>query len=79
MEWIPLKYRTTTDEEQERYNCDSMLDCEMPEDGDTVLLSVRDTVCTDVFCNDGDGCYFESFDFDEIDAWMPLPKPYKAE
>lgn len=85
--WIPIKTRPMTEEEKEHFfeyldsRCDdtyTILDCPLPDDGQEVILSVNDYVSTDIFCRDSaDGCYFESYDIDDVDAWMPLPQPYK--
>ena len=78
--WIPLTKRPMTDEEQEYYKewADiegaMIFDCPLPEDGQEVLVSYGDYVCVDTFCK-YDGCYFEGVDIDDVDAWMPLPKP----
>ena len=82
--WIPLKTRPMTDEEREYYREWSdieggmIFDCPLPDDGQEVLVSYGGYVMVDTFCRD-DGCYFESVDIDDVQAWMPLPKPYKAE
>lgn len=83
-EWTPLKTRPMTDEEREHYREWSdiegamIFDCQLPEDGQEVLISYGGYVCVDTFCKD-DGCYFEGVDIDDVEAWMPLPEPYKAE
>ena len=87
--WIPIKTRPMTEEEKEHFfeyadsRCDdtyTILDCPLPDDGQEVILSVNGYVSTDIFCRDSaDGCYFESYDIDDVNAWMPLPQPYKAE
>ena len=80
--WIPMTTRPMTEEEREHYREWSdvdgamIFDCELPEDGQEVLISYRGYVCVDIFCKD-DGCYFEGVDIDDVDAWMPLPKPYE--
>ena len=82
--WIPLTKRPMTDEEQEYYKewADiegaMIFDCPLPEDGQEVLVSYGDYVCVDTFCK-YDGCYFEGVDIDDVDAWMPLPKPYEPQ
>ena len=88
--WIPLTYRPMTDEEK-KYNAertgydeedfDIMLNCQLPEDGETVLITDRlGNVEEDTFINDCDGCYFEcNCDIEDVIAWMPLPEPYKEE
>lgn len=86
--WFPIKTRPLTKEEKERYaylgysedSIDSMYDCPLPEDGEEVLITtLHDEVTTDTFYRD-EGCYFETYcDKDDVKAWMPKPKPYKAE
>ena len=86
-EWIPITYRPMTDEEKEHYSVqvgcdkedlDTMLDCQLPDDGEEVLITVFGEVETDIFYRDVDGCSFENRDIDDVTAWMPKPKPYKA-
>ena len=88
-QWIPVKYRPMTEEEKKDYSertgydiedLDFTLDCPLPEDGETVLITDRlGNVIVDTFINDCDGCYFEcNCDMDDITAWMPLPEPYKT-
>lgn len=82
--WIPMTIRPMTEEEREHYREWSdvdegmIFDCELPEDGQEVLVSHGGYVCVDTFCTD-DGCYFEGVDIDDVDAWMPLPKPYEPQ
>ena len=86
--WIPITTRPMTEEETEHYfeysdmridDTYTILDCPLPDDGQEVLISINGYVETDVFIKDNDGCYFEEVDIDDVDAWMPLPEPYKAE
>lgn len=59
--------------------------CPMPEDGQRILLSRSWGVDIDVADNDIDGEGFICYglegngDWSGVDAWMPLPKPYKKE
>ena len=82
--WIPMTTRPMTEEEREHYrewfDVDEgmIFDCELPEDGQEVLVSYGGYVCVDTFCKD-DGCYFEGVDIDDVEAWMPLPKPYEPQ
>ena len=81
--WIPFRKRELTEEEQEMYpEWSYWLDCELPEDGEEILISSPTWgVYKDTFNNEGsDGCYLEGEE--EIDdgmAWMPLPEPWKGE
>ena len=88
--WIPITYRPMTDEEKKHYSeytgyneedFDTMFDCPLPEDGETVLITDwLGNVGEDTFFTDNDGCYFEcNCDMEDVKAWMPLPEPYKAE
>ena len=82
--WIPLIKRPMTEEEREEYKgmtgiTETMiLNCPLPEDGEEVFVSYGGYVCVDTF-HDDDGCYFEDVEIDEVEAWMPLPLPYKVE
>lgn len=83
--WIPLKTRPMTEEECTYYRDLSeyeaeLFDCPLPDDGQEVLVSWGGNVCIDTFVHDdSDGCYFEGVEIDDVEAWMPLPEPYKAE
>lgn len=79
--WIPFTRRPMTEEEQEDYpDCTFMFDCDLPEDGEEILISSGRFVSLDTFCVDADGCYLDGGDdIDEDMAWQPLPKPYRAE
>jgi hypothetical protein len=82
--WIPMTTRPMTEQEREHYrewfDVDEgmIFDCELPEDGQEVLVSYGGYVCVDTFCRD-DGCYFEGVDIDGVEAWMPLPAPFKPQ
>ena len=78
--WIPLTTRPMTDEEITEYRncaeCGEIFDCPLPDDGQEVLISVNGYTGVDTFVID-EGCYFEQADIFDVDAWQPLPKPYK--
>ena len=89
-QWIPVTYRPMTDEEKKDFaertgfdeeDLDTMLNCKLPEDGETVLITDHlGNVEFDTFINDCDGCYFEcNCDMGDVKAWMPLPDPWKGE
>lgn len=69
--------------------CDTLeekvFDCPMPEDGQIILLSRSWGVDIDIADNDIDGEGFICYglegngDWSGVDAWMPLPEPYKKE
>ena len=86
--WIPVKTRKLTDAEEQdmlensNYYFNYMFDCQLPEDGEEVLITTSTgEVTTTTFYDEGlDGCYFEFYEDDgDVIAWMPKPKPYKAE
>ena len=83
--WIPIKTRKLTDAEEQDMleNSNSyytyMFDCQLPEDGEEVLVTTSTgEVTTTTFYDEGlDGCYFEFYEDDgDITAWMPKPKSY---
>lgn len=84
--WIPIKTRPMDAEEKEYYRQfiddyvdeTEMFDCQMPEDGQEVLITHNGYVSVDTYETDCDGCYFECYDIGDVTAWMPLPKPYKV-
>ena len=79
-EWIPMVRREPTEEEKTEYleqNGEElcyMFENEMPLNGQEVLVSIGEFVAEDVF--DEDFYNFESNDIENVDAWMPKPKPY---
>lgn len=82
--WIPITKRPMTEDEkpwhESCYDEAEILDCPLPEDGEDVLITVNGRTWIDTFIRDEtDGCYFESYDIDEVEAWQRLPEPYKAE
>ena len=81
--WIPMVRREPTDEEKAEYLAQNgeelcyMFENEMPLNGQEVLVSVGEFVSEDIF--DEDFYNFENNDIENVDAWMPKPKPYKGE
>lgn len=78
--WIPFtKRELTTEEKEEHPEWDYIMNCELPDDGEEILVSNGKFVWSDTFINDGDGCYLDGDT--ELDgcAWMPLPEPYRGE
>ena len=79
--WIPMIRREPTDEEKAEYLAQNgeelgyMLENEMPLNGQEVLVSIGKYVSEDVF--DEDFYNFENNDIENVDAWMPLPEPYR--
>lgn len=80
--WIPIVYREATQDEKDSYferNGEElcyMVESEMPENGQEVLVSSNGYVSEDIF--DEDYYSFENHEIVDVDAWMPLPKPYKG-
>ena len=81
--WTKMKMRPLTEQELaelvEKFGeepAKECCDCELPEDGEEVLIKTHTGyVTTDIFCNDGDaGVYFESLDIENVKAWAHMPK-----
>lgn len=81
LEWIEFTVREMTEEEKEDYpesGAQFMVDCELPDDGETILVSDGYQVWQDKFwIEEGFGCWLETTDLEEGMAWMPLPKPHR--
>lgn len=93
-QWIPITYRPMTDEEEKEL-CEKLgieegiledwekkvFTCHLPDDGQEILTSFFGKYVQEDICSwDEYGCGLENNgDWDGIDAWMPLPKPYKSE
>ena len=81
--WREFKTRPLTEEEKEMYpNIDRLLDCELPKNGQKILITVNEPghepVQTDVFCDDGECSLDSLYEIGtEATAWMPSPEPYK--
>ncbi|TWT12061.1 hypothetical protein [Streptococcus sp. sy004] len=81
MEWIEIKTRPITDEEQELYPyLDCMFDCQVPDVFENVLVTLSDgRIDVDMFDDYGyGGVGFSEYD-DDVIAWMPLPVPFRKE
>ena len=81
--WIQIVCREATQDEKDSYFTQNgeelcfMIESEMPENGQEVLVSSNGYVSEDIF--DEDYYSFENHEIVDVDAWMPLPEPYKAE
>lgn len=79
--WIPIVTRKPTEEEKKDYfeqNGEElcfMIVSPMPNNRQEVLVSGGGCVAEDVF--DEDFYNFENWDIQNVEAWMPLPDPYK--
>ncbi len=83
--WIPFRTRPLTAEEKEDDpDCDSILDCKLPDNGQRILVNIKcnghEAVQMDEYYDDEE-CYLESgYDIGtEANAWMPLPEPWEGE
>ena len=82
--WIPIKYHKVTEIERKEngYPKDWVyfLDCEMPQDGQEILVQAKNGEIRWDVCYEDDGFSLDSgWDWkDDIIAWMPLPEPYKG-
>jgi len=80
--WIPVKFRSLTDEEQKEYpDYCYMADFPMPDEGEEILVSTKYGRVEKDECGFDDGYYLDSgYDWQtDIVAWMPLPKPYEPQ
>ena len=80
-QWIPVKVRPTTEEDGiDMRKFPWFLDFPLPEHGERILVSRNGYVDIDKnVINEGD-CYLDSWDdWADVEAWMPLPEPYKKE
>lgn len=82
--WIPVKYHQISEKERAEEsiskNIQYMLDCKMPDDGQEILVTNGETTWQDTSFIDCDGYYLDiGYDWIEITAWQPLPKPYKED
>ena len=80
--WIPVKYHQISEKERaEEFiskDIQYMLDCKMPDDGQEILVTNGETTWQDTCFIDSNGYYLDGgYDWIDITAWMPLPKPYK--
>lgn len=83
--WIPFKTRPLTEKEKEEHpEWDCFLDCELPDDGQEILVTYKagnkKEVCEDTFFND-DCCYLDSgLELgEEVLAWTEKPAPWEGE
>lgn len=82
-QWIPLKARPATPEEKEDGFPDYMWECKLPRPYQRVLISLcndkgkgEDVDMTSTG-EDDDGLFLDGYSWDDVNAWMPLPDPYK--
>lgn len=76
LEWIPVKW---IEEKRATIPVVLIADCAMPEDNQEILISHNGYVTADICLIDSDGYYLDSsgYDWSEVDAWMPMPEPYR--
>ena len=82
--WIPVKYHHISEKERAEESISNdiryMLDCKMPDDGQEILVTNGETTWQDTSFIDCDGYYLDGgYDWIDIMAWRPLPKPYKED
>lgn len=84
-EWIPIKTRPLTEEEKEEYpDCSFMYDCQMPDDGEEVLITTSNGyVVISTLHRDNNGCYcdlgYDCIERHDVIAWKSKPESYKGE
>lgn len=82
--WIPVKYHQISEKERAEESISRdihyMLDRKTPDDEQEILVTNGETTWQDTSFIDCDGYYLDSgYDWIEITAWQPLPKPYKED
>lgn len=82
--WRPFKCKEATEDDDTSF--DYIMECELPEDGQTVLVSIQtkghEPVQVDTYYGgDGEECSLDSGYAlcEEAIAWRPLPEPYTEE
>ena len=78
--WIPVKVRPTTEEDEiDMRKFPWFLDFPLPEDGERILVSRNGYVDVDENVMSEGDCYLDSWgDWADVEAWMPLPEPYRG-
>lgn len=77
-EWIEVKTRPSTYDEKQRYqDIIWMYDCELPDDGQEVLITTKyGTIEKTIYTSEH--FVFEDYEGeDEVLAWMPLPELFR--
>lgn len=79
--WIPLVWIESKGLEEDGFpEGVMMIWSDMPMPGDEILISSNGFVDADIALEDDEGCYLDSgLDWEEVDAWMPMPLPYRAD
>ena len=82
--WRPFKCREATEDDYTSF--DYIMECELPEDGQTVLVTIQtkghEPVQVDTYYGGGgEECALDSgYSLcEEAIAWKPLPEPYEPE
>lgn len=87
-DWIPIKFHTITEEERKEKGYPSdwviFMDNPMPDDGEEILISchsIKGAYFVEKDTNYNDGYFYldSGMEWVDVDAWMPLPEPYKKE
>ena len=68
IEWIPIKIRPLTDEEQESYGDEYsfIYDCQLPDDGESVLITLSNSAIDIVEFYDNE---FDDYYPEDVVAW----------
>lgn len=80
--WIPIEWHEITDEEREEdvypEEWEILFDCEMPCDGEEIIVQTKHGYINMDVCYEDDGLHLDSgCDWiEDIVAWRPLPEPY---
>lgn len=82
IEWHKITTRPLTDDEREFYDEEIcfIYDCEMPEDGEEILIATKFGVSVDTCVRDDYAVFLDRYDdFDGVFAWAYIPKYEEAE
>ncbi len=88
-QWIPVTYRQMDNDEYCKFREEygeipveerKVFDCQMPEDGQEILISTKyEHIFLDTCVYDYGYGLEEYGDWEDVIAWMPLPAPYIKE
>lgn len=79
--WHEFKMRSTTDEEKSEYiktlgyKFNYIIDCEMPDDGEEILIATKEGIVSCDICQIDEGYYLVNYcDWNSVLAWAEMPK-----
>ena len=84
IKWIPFKFHELTEQEKQEderlADYDICLDCDMPTDGEEIIITTKDGYVMADTCTICGGYYLESgLDWTEdVLAWAEMPERYEG-